>query len=123
MTDATELDGLDPYAIQDAEAARIDSFLSALADDDPTWGAPTGCTEWNRRELLAHLASAEEYHHACFDEQLGALFEKFVASGATDLHGFNDIGVRERAGRAPSVVLAEWRDADARHAAAVPRAG
>jgi uncharacterized protein (TIGR03083 family) len=112
MTDARELDGLDPYAILDAEAERIDRFLSALPDGDPAWEVITGCPAWTRRDMIAHLAAAEEYHHACFDDALGPLFERFLAAGASDLHGFNALGVSERAGRTPSEVLDEWRRAN-----------
>ena len=113
MPDASDLDGLDPYDALDAEAARIDAFLSALSDDDPAWNAPTACAAWTRRDMLSHLASAEEYHHACFDDELTPFFEKLLAGGATDLHAMNDVGVRERADRLPSDVLDEWRRAPA----------
>jgi uncharacterized protein (TIGR03083 family) len=113
MTDDHELEGLDPCAILDAEALRIDAFLSTFPDDDPAWDAPTGCAAWNRRQLLNHLAHAEEYHHACFQDRLGPFFETLVAAGATDLHGFNELGLKAREGRPPSEVLAEWREADA----------
>jgi uncharacterized protein (TIGR03083 family) len=114
MPDDSELATVDPYAALDAEAARIDAFLGALHDDDPEWKAPTACAAWNRREMLAHLASAEEYHHACFDDTLAAFFEGLASAGATDLHAMNDVGIRERADRPPSEVLAEWREANAR---------
>lgn len=114
MADTSHLQGLDPYAILDSEADRIDRFLSSIPDGDPAWEAPTRCTAWNRRELLAHLAAGEEYHHACFDDALESFFGRFAAAGATDLDGFNAVGVQEREGRAPSELLAEWRDADAR---------
>jgi uncharacterized protein (TIGR03083 family) len=114
MPDASHLDGVDPYGAMDAEAARIDAFLSAIPDDAAEWNAATACAAWNRRDLLGHLASAEEYHHACFDDELGAFFEKLLSAGATDLHAMNDLGVRERADRSPSEILAEWREADER---------
>jgi uncharacterized protein (TIGR03083 family) len=114
MTDDRELEGIDPCDLLDAEAERIDRFLAPLADDDTAWAAPTGCAEWDRRALLAHLAATEEYHQACFDDQLGRLLERGLAAGVSDVHGFNALGVRERADRAPSTVLAEWREANAR---------
>jgi uncharacterized protein (TIGR03083 family) len=114
VPEAGDLDGLDPYDALDAEAARIDAFLSNLADDDPQWSSPTACAGWDRRDMLCHLASAEEYHHACFADELGSLFEKLLNAGATDLHAMNEVGIRERVDRPPSEVLVEWRDADER---------
>jgi uncharacterized protein (TIGR03083 family) len=112
--DASDLDGLDPYAALDAEAFRIDAFLSELADDDADWNAPTACEAWNRRDMLGHLASAEEYHHACFADELDQLFGRLLDAGATNLHAMNDLGIRERADRSATDVLREWREADAR---------
>ena len=102
-----ELDGLDPYERQDRESDRISSFLGELDDDG--WSAPTGCAEWTRRDLVAHLAATEGYHRAGLDDTLGALFERLLAAGAHDLHSFNDVGVRERSDRSAGEVLEEWR--------------
>jgi uncharacterized protein (TIGR03083 family) len=106
-----ELAGLDPYDALDAEAARVSSFLHGL--DDEGWAVPTRCDGWDRRALAAHLAAVEEYHRACLDDTLGELFERGAAAGVTDLHTFNDWGVRSRADRSAADVVAEWETANA----------
>lgn len=106
-----ELDGLDPYDLLDAEASRIEGFLRGLDGED--WHVRTRCDEWDRRQLAAHLAATEEYHHACLDDALGELFGRFAAAGATDLHSVNDLGVRARADRSAGEVVDEWVAADA----------
>lgn len=105
------LDGLDPYDELDREAARIDGFLTGLPDD--AWTAPTGCADWDRRDLLAHLASTEDYHHACLDDALGEFLERGIASGATDLDSFNTWGLHQYDGWTPNALLAHWRARDA----------
>lgn len=113
MPDDRELEGLDPYELLDKEAARIDSFLSAIPDGDPRWDQPTACSAWNRRQLLGHLASTEEYHHACLGDTLADFIAKGVEAGATDVDSFNELGIEARSGMQPSDVLAEWRAQDA----------
>ena len=114
MTDDSELSGLDPYELLDTEAARIDAYLASIPDDDQAWDQPTRCADWNRRQLLAHLASTESYHHACLDDTLDAFIAKGIEGGATDVTSFNALGVAEHEGREPSAMLAEWRDLNAR---------
>lgn len=104
-----ELDGLDPYEIMRAEAARIEAFLVRMPPDG--WAAPTGCDEWNRHDLVAHLAGGEQYNHACLDGGLDDLMTRAAAAGVTDVDGFNRWCVAARRDVADATVLAEWRDA------------
>jgi len=100
--------GADPVDLMDREAGRIERFYAEL--DDAGWSAPTRCSEWNRRQLLAHLASVDDYTRAGLD---GALADLFARSGASEIDGFNAWGVRERAALSPAELLAAWRDAAA----------
>jgi uncharacterized protein (TIGR03083 family) len=109
--DAHDLDGFDPYGAFDLEARRVLAFLEGL--DGAGWAAPTRCPEWDRLAMLAHLDATEEYHHACLDDALGALVERFLAAGVSDLDGFNRVGVEERAGREPSELIEHWAAANA----------
>jgi len=111
MTDDHELDGLDPYDLLDAEAARIDAYLSSL--DEAAWQQPSRCEGWTRRDLAAHLAAVEDYHHACLDDRVVAFIEEGMASGVASLDDFNQLGVQRRADRPAAEVVAEWREADA----------
>jgi uncharacterized protein (TIGR03083 family) len=107
MPDDAVLDGLDPYDIMDAEAARIDRFVAGLGATELE--APSGCAGWSVQDVVAHLAGGEEYNHACLDDGIGALFERLGAVGVTDMDSFNAHGVREREGRPIADVLDEWR--------------
>jgi uncharacterized protein (TIGR03083 family) len=104
--DESELTGLDPYDIQEREAARLERFFASLPEDG--WARPTRCEGWTVRDMLAHLASVEDYHRACLDDTLDAFLKRGLEAGATDLAGFNEWGIRAYDGRAPTDILAEW---------------
>lgn len=107
MIDDSELRDLDPFAILDAEAGRIEGFLATLSGDD--WLEPTRCAGWRRRELLAHLAASEHYNRATIDRTVADLMAQAQAAGARDLDGINRWGVEQRRDRTPEEVLDEWR--------------
>ena len=112
--DDHDLDAFDPYDAFDAEAARVRAFLEGLHDDG--WAAPTRCALWDRRALAAHLDSTEDYHHACLDDALGELMQRYVDAGVTGMDDANRFGVQERADRPAAEVVATWaeRNADTR---------
>ncbi len=105
--DAGLLEGLDPYDLMDAEAARLDAFFAGL--DRAGWEEPSACESWTVKDLLAHLAASEAYNRACMDDAIPALMAEMGAKGVTDMDSFNAVGVAERADRSPSEVLDEWR--------------
>lgn len=105
--DAGVLEGLDPYDLMDAEAARLDAFFAGLDGDE--WEEPSACEGWTVRDLLAHLAASEAYNRACMDDAIPALMAEMGAKGVTDLDSFNAVGVAGRADRSPREVLDEWR--------------
>jgi len=104
--DDSELDGLDPYDILEGEAGRLARFFSTLPEDG--WTEPTRCEGWSVRDMLAHLASNEGYHHACLDDTLEGFLTRGLDAGATDLTGFNEWGIRGYDDRSPGEILAEW---------------
>ena len=108
MPDDSVLSGLDPHDLMDAEAARIDAFVRGL--DDSALAAPSACAGWSVQDVVAHLASGEEYNHACLDDDVAGLFQRLGALGVKDLDSFNAHGVESRRGRSADFVLAEWRD-------------
>lgn len=107
-----ELAGFDPFDLLTEEAARIEAFVATL--DEAGWHAPSACAGWDRHDLLAHLASSEDYNHACLDDDIGGLMETATAQGVTDVHTFNDWGVRTRRDRPPAELIEEWATAHAR---------
>lgn len=100
------LEGLDPYPLLDREAIRLGAFFSAMHGDD--WDRPSRCPGWRVRDVLAHLAGTERYHHACLDDTLDVLLAEAAAAGASDLDSFNAWGVAAYAGAPPEKVFGEW---------------
>lgn len=105
--------GFDPYDILDSEAHRIDTHLSSIPADDPTWALGSRCVGWTRRDVLAHLVRTEEYHAACLDDALDAFIARGVSLGARSVDEFNEVGLRELDGWGPVALLEEWRRRDA----------
>jgi uncharacterized protein (TIGR03083 family) len=106
-TGVTALDDLDPFAIFDAEAERLDRFFSGLNADD--WMRPSRCEGWTVRDVLAHLAGEEAYNHACVDDDLEGLWARLEKNGVSGLTDFNDWTVRTRRNLPVDEVLDEWR--------------
>ena len=107
MVDDHDLDGLDPYDLMAAESARLDAFFSAASDGD--WQKPSRCAGWSLRDLLAHLASTEDYNQACLDGTVQQFLADVGAKGAVDLASANEIGIRELDDRTPAQILERWR--------------
>jgi uncharacterized protein (TIGR03083 family) len=110
-TDDTELSGLDPFAILDHEADRLERFFAGLGAD--AWSRPSRCAGWTVRDVLGHLAAAEEYHAACCDGTVSALMDAYADRGAADVDAFNALGIADRAGLSSKKVLDEWKAANA----------
>jgi len=55
MTDDRELAGLDPFALLDTEAGRLDAFLSGLSDSG--WNRASRCAGWTAIHVAAELAT------------------------------------------------------------------
>ncbi|MFF5263073.1 maleylpyruvate isomerase family mycothiol-dependent enzyme [Actinomadura viridis] len=104
---AETLEGLDPFDILDAEAARLDAYFGALTE--PDWDHASRCDGWSVRDVLAHLAGEELYNHACLDDDLDGLFARLEEEGIEDLAAFNDWTVLLRRDLPVGQVLAEWR--------------
>jgi uncharacterized protein (TIGR03083 family) len=111
VTDDRELAGLDPFALLDTEAGRLDAFLSGLGESG--WTRPSRCAGWTVRGVLGHLAWGEDYHRACLDGTVAAFLASFAARGGTDLDSVNALGVADYAALPPAEVLARWRAASA----------
>jgi uncharacterized protein (TIGR03083 family) len=83
------------------EARRLDSYLRRLGDED--WVAPTRSEGWKVRDIVAHLASGEEYNEACFDD---ALAEVDVFA---DDETYNTEHVMRRRTLSRRQIFAEWQ--------------
>lgn len=113
--DERHLDGFDPYDALDAEAARIDTLLRAMAagDLDDVWDRPSRCEGWTVRDVVAHLAATEEYHHACLDGQVQQFIADGLAAGYTSLDDFNQGGIDAWRDMPIAELVDEWAVADA----------
>ena len=113
MTDERFIEGVDPYDAWDKEAARIETHLGALADDDPAWEQQSLCEAWTVRDVLAHLRATEDYFAACVAGNVADFLGGLASRGATDLESFNAMGIADQAGKPPSQLLAELSEMDA----------
>jgi uncharacterized protein (TIGR03083 family) len=111
MTDDRELAGLDPFALLDDEAGRLDTFLSGLGESG--WKRASRCAGWTVRDVVGHLVASEDYHRACLDGTVAAFLVGFAGRGGTDLDSVNALGVGDYAALPPAEVLARWRAASA----------
>jgi uncharacterized protein (TIGR03083 family) len=102
--DEPELADLDPFELMTAEADRIEGFYRNLRDVE--WRAPTRCAGWTRRDLLAHLASIEDYTAAGLAGEVRTLMSH---SGAHDMDEFNRWGIGQRAYLGNAALLREWQ--------------
>jgi uncharacterized protein (TIGR03083 family) len=107
VPDDAELEGLDPADLLDREAARLDDYFSELPASH--WHRPSRCPGWSIRDVLAHLAAAEAYHHACLAGRVQDFAHDVEDRGGTDLTSANDLGIAELADRTPGQLLEQWR--------------
>ncbi len=101
------LDDLDPFAIFDAEAERLDRFFASL--DADAWSRPSRCEGWTVRDVLAHLAGEEAYNHACLEDDLARFTTCLDKEGVTGFSGFNEWSVQVRRGLPVGKIIDEWR--------------
>ena len=78
------------------ERADLAAFLKSLSPEQ--WEAPTLCTRWRVRDVVAHLLSYDELGR-------GALMQRF-AKGRFWLNRVNAVGVAEYSRRTPEELLA-----------------
>jgi uncharacterized protein (TIGR03083 family) len=107
VTDDAELRGLDPCDLLDQESARLAAHLSGLPASG--WSARSRCPGWSVRDVVAHLAASEDYHHACLAGTVRAFTEDVEARGGTDLTRANELGIADRAALTPEQLVAAWR--------------
>jgi uncharacterized protein (TIGR03083 family) len=100
------LRGLDPVNLMDAEAARLEAHFGGL--EAAAWGRPSRCEGWTTRDVLAHLAATEAYHHACLDGTVAELLQEMIERGATTVGEFNAVGIAGLDGASNDELLRTW---------------
>ena len=109
MTDESELEGLNPFDLLDAESERVARHFGTTGE----WDRLSRCEGWTVRDMLSHLAGVEDYNRACLDGRAQTLMAELAEQGATDVASFNDWFVRRFGERPREDVLAEWEGANA----------
>jgi uncharacterized protein (TIGR03083 family) len=111
MASDDPFEGFDPVDAMDDEAARIEEHLDRLPAAD--WLRPSRCAGWTVRDVLAHLAASEDYHHACLDGRVRAFMREMEERGATDIAAFNALGIADLERVANDELVQMWSRSNA----------
>jgi uncharacterized protein (TIGR03083 family) len=111
--DESELEGLNPFDLLDAESERVARHFASTDE----WDGPSRCEGWTVRDMLSHLAGVEMYNRACLDGRGQAVVSELAEQGASDVDAFNDWFVRLFRDRPRDEVLAQWKEANASYRA------
>jgi uncharacterized protein (TIGR03083 family) len=99
-------------AAAEEEYRRLGTLLAELDDDD--WRRPTDCTEWDVRQMVAHLVGAAEATASLREVRRQQKLGRRLRPGEPDVDGINEVQVRERADHTPAQLRHELPDAGAR---------
>jgi uncharacterized protein (TIGR03083 family) len=94
------------------ENRRLGALLAELTDEE--WRRPTDCTEWDVREMVAHLVGAAECTASVREMRRQQKHGRKLRPGEPDVDGMNEVQVRERAGTTPEQLRRDLVDAGAR---------
>jgi uncharacterized protein (TIGR03083 family) len=102
----------DWMAAAEEEYRRLGALLADLSDDE--WRRPTDCTEWDVRELVAHLVGAAESTASVREMRRQRVLGRRLRPGAADVDGMNAVQVQERADAGAEQLCRDLADAGAR---------
>ena len=94
------------------EYRRLGVLLADLTDDE--WRRPTDCSEWDVRELVAHLVGAAEAGAGMRALLHQARLGRRLRPGADGVDGMNAVQVQERADVEPARLRADLASIGAR---------
>lgn len=89
------------------EFKRLLALLESLSDGD--WEQPTYCTEWNVRELTAHLAGAVTGSSRVSSFLHQSVRNPYIREFDQPIDGINQLQVEERSGSTPEELVDEFR--------------
>jgi uncharacterized protein (TIGR03083 family) len=92
----------------DEEYRRLLDLLGEL--DESEWSAPTDCTEWDVKAMVAHLAGGAAWAASIPELLRQQRLGKRLLPGADAVDGMNAVQVQERADRTPEQLVAELAD-------------
>jgi uncharacterized protein (TIGR03083 family) len=102
----------DWMAAAEEEYRRLGTLLAGLDDED--WRRPTDCTDWDVREMVAHLAGAAEATARVSELVRLSWLGLRLRAGGPLVDGINRVQVRERADAGPDELRRGLADAGAR---------
>lgn len=94
------------------EYRRLGALLAELPDEE--WRRPTDCTEWDVREMVAHLVGAAEAGGSIRELVHQARLGRRLRPGEPGVDGMNAVQVQERADADPARLRADLAGAGAR---------
>lgn len=87
---------------------RVLALLEQLEGDD--WIQPTYCTEWNVRQMVAHLAGAMTGCTTFAEFRRQNVSNPYIKEANNPVDGVNKLQVLERADKTPAELIAEFRE-------------
>jgi uncharacterized protein (TIGR03083 family) len=91
-----------------AEAEQVLALLESLAGDD--WAQPTDCTEWNVRDMVAHLAGAVAGYASWAEFKRQYVRNPYIKEADAMVDGINRRQILDRAELTPAALVAEFRE-------------
>lgn len=96
-------------AAAEREYARLRDLLRTLGPQE--WARPTDCSEWDVRQLVAHLVGAAEGMASVRETARQARLGRRLRPGADGIDGMTAVQVQERADATPAELLAALEEA------------
>ena len=90
------------------EAQRVLALLESLAGDD--WEQPTDCTEWNVRDMVAHLAGAVAANASWAEFKRQSVSNPYMKEMDVKIDAINRRQVEDRAEATNEELVAEFRE-------------
>lgn len=94
------------------EYRRLDALLAEL--DEADWSRPTDCSEWDVRQVVAHLVGAAESNARVREMLRQARLGKKARPGEPGVDGMNAVQVAERDAVGPAQLRRDLADAGRR---------
>src|SRR5690606_12226954 len=86
-------------ALAAAELERVIALVESLEGED--WTQPTDCTEWNVREMVAHLAGALVASASFAEFKRQMMQNPYMKEMPQQIDAINRVQVEDRAERTP----------------------
>jgi uncharacterized protein (TIGR03083 family) len=94
------------------EYRRLAQLVSGLSDED--WRRPTDCTEWDVRDLVAHVVGNAEGSASIRELRRQQKLGRRLRPGGPDIDGMTAVQVQERADVAPEQLVRDLVDVGVR---------